>query len=202
MDGWIGSQHQSTLAPARGFVTERGAGWLSSLFSENSVVVAMLTVMVLSGVSGILRAEELPVPTGPVVLTVTGNISRTNSEQAALFDLKLLESLEMATLETATSWTDGIPVFEGVMGRTLLKVVGAEGEVAVARALNDYVIEIPLSDLRELDVIIASKMNGEHLRIRDRGPLWVVYPWDEHPELETEAVKQRSIWQLSELEIR
>ena len=197
MPAWIRSYLEDHLATAQCAVERR-----ASCCVAGTKPVLVLAIAVLGGVPGLLHADELPAPEGPVVLTVTGNINNTNSGQAALFDLALLESLEIATLETATSWTDGVPVFEGVWGRTLLEVLGAEGQVAVARALNDYVIEIPLSDLRELDVLIASKMNGRHLRIRDRGPLWVIYPWDQHPELDTEAVKQRSIWQLTELEIR
>ena len=43
------------------------------------------------------------------------------------------------------------------------------------------------------------KMNGEILRTRNKGPLWVIYPWSEQPELRTQIVYGRSIWQIKEL---
>ncbi|MCH8808257.1 MAG: hypothetical protein IH993_00260, partial [Proteobacteria bacterium] len=40
---------------------------------------------------------------------------------------------------------------------------------------------------------------GEILRTRSKGPLWVIYPWSERPELRTQVVYGRSIWQIKEL---
>jgi hypothetical protein len=45
-------------------------------------------------------------------------------------------------------------------------------------------------------------MNGEILTPRDKGPIWVVFPWSDHPELDTRQARQRSIWQLVEMTIR
>jgi len=50
-------------------------------------------------------------------------------------------------------------------------------------------------------VILAMKMDGEWLRARSRGTLWIIYPWSEHPELRNDVVHSRSIWQLKELVI-
>ena len=37
--------------------------------------------------------------------------------------------------------------------------------------------------------------------MRERGPLWVIYPWSQHPELDDRIHRQRSIWQLTAIEV-
>ena len=110
---------------------------------------------------------------------------------AARFDMEMLETSGTTEVRTTTPWTDGVQRFEGVLFRRLLEAV----------ALNDYAVEIPVADSAGYRVIVALKANGKYLRIRDKGPLWVVYPWDDHEELRSEDIFAKSIWQLKELKI-
>jgi hypothetical protein len=143
----------------------------------------------------------LPAPTGAVVLTVTGAIDCTNADGSALFDLALLDALGRGRLRTWTPWTEGERLFEGVLGRRLMAAVCARGERALARARNDYLTEIPLEDFTRWPVLLATHMDGARLRLRDKGPIWVVYPWSDHPELNDRLTRQKSIWQLASLVI-
>lgn len=79
--------------------------------------------------------------------------------------------------------------------------VGAKGTVVKVTALNDYTTEIPLSDFKKHNVILALKVNGEYMRIRDKGPLFVVYPYDSKPELNNQIYYSRSAWQVSRMNI-
>jgi len=45
-------------------------------------------------------------------------------------------------------------------------------------------------------------MDGEPLSVRDKGPIWIVYPRDEFPELATPEVNSRWIWQLVTLDLQ
>jgi hypothetical protein len=38
--------------------------------------------------------------------------------------------------------------------------------------------------------------------IRDKGPLFIVYPFDSDPRLQTEQYYGRAVWQLKELNVR
>jgi hypothetical protein len=82
-----------------------------------------------------------------------------------------------------------------------MRAVGAAGERVVASALNDYEIDIPLQDFEDYPVLFALKMNGQDLTVRDRGPIWIVYPRDDHAELRNERVNARWVWQLSGLTV-
>lgn len=153
-------------------------------------------------VATVAAADPLPLPQGAVILTVTGDISARNSPDGAQFDLAMLDALGTVEFETTTIWTDGPQVFRGVPLQKLVDTLEAEGAVIAAWALNDYMVEIPLTDAVEGGPILAFEQNGEVLSVRDKGPLWVVYPYDSSASYQTEVVYARSIWQVKRMEIR
>lgn len=151
---------------------------------------------------GAAFAATLPTPSGEQILAVTGNITNTNDGEAALFDRAMLEEIGTVTISTMTPWYDHVVTFEGVSMKALLKHVGAEGSEVVATALNDYQSSIPVEDFQNYDVVLAMKRDGELMPIRDKGPLFIVYPYDSDPDLRSEKYYSRSVWQVKELEVR
>lgn len=143
----------------------------------------------------------LGTPSGPVVLTVSGVIADTNRGETAVFDMAMLESLGTDEIVTETIWTPGTHRFEGVRLKTLLDRLAAEGAHIEARAINDYTVEIPASDATADGPILAYAMDGAPMSRRDKGPLWVIYPFSASPEFRTEVIYSRSIWQLDRLHI-
>lgn len=148
------------------------------------------------------QTTELPEPRGAVQLIVAGQIDTTNQGDEAHLDSTLLETLPRHELETSTSVTDGVNHFEGFLMRDLLERLDAEGDTVAALALNDYLIEIPMEDFHDYDVLVADTMDGKTLSPRDKGPLWIVYPRDDHPELQDIRYDYRWVWQLYHLEIQ
>ena len=147
--------------------------------------------------AGIARAADpLPEPKGPVVLVITGEIARSNGPNRASFDLDMLKQIGMTSLVTSTPWTEGTSKFEGVLARDLLNYVGARGDHITAISMNDYLVEIPIKDFRDHDVIFALKRDGKFLTVRDMGPVLIVYPFDRDTSLWTESVFTRCVLQL------
>jgi hypothetical protein len=146
-------------------------------------------------------SSPLPPPTGEVLLTISGDIDQTNVGEEAHFDRDMLRPLPSRTIETRTPWHSDKGRFEGPLFHELLSAVGANGKRVRVRALNGYEAEIPVSELREHEVILAMKRNNEPMAIRDFGPLFVVYPFDDHPELLTETIRFRSVWQVSHIHV-
>lgn len=105
-------------------------------------------------------------------------------------------------METTTVVTDGVKRFDGFLMRDLLAYVGADGGTVTAIALNDYVIDIPMEDFSRFDVLVATSMDGTRLLPSDKGPLWIVYPRDDHQELQDIRYDYRWVWQLIELDVR
>lgn len=163
-----------------------------------------LSALLLAGllVSGQAQGEDtLPPPSGEVVLTIGGAINVTNADGEAQLDAEMLASLPRHQMTTHTSVTDGPQAFEGFLARDLFEAVGAEGSEVTALALNDYRVTIPMTDVETYDVLMADTMNGERLTRRDKGPLWIVYPRDDHRALQDIRYDYRWVWQLYRLEI-
>jgi hypothetical protein len=146
-------------------------------------------------------ARDLPSPEGVVVLTITGQIENLNADGAANFDLAMLSAVEQRDTVTQTPWHEGTPTFSGPLGTALLEAVGASGETLRITALNDYVVELPIEDLLEYPVIFATHLDGEPMSVRDKGPLFLIYPFAEYPELFNEVQFSHSIWQIRLIEV-
>ena len=161
-----------------------------------------LIVMLLSVViSTQVWAGTLPKPEGKVLLTLTGNIANTNADGKAVFDTASLEKLGMISFQTNSPWYNGRTTFTGISLQKLMDYVGAKGTIVKVTALNDYTTVIPLSDFKKYNVILALKINGEYMRVRDKGPLFIVYPYDSVPELNNQVFYSRSAWQVSKMSI-
>jgi hypothetical protein len=119
------------------------------------------------------------------------------------FDLPALEALPQRTLATATPWYPGARRFTGPLLRDVLASAGLPADAtghARCVALNDYRVDIPLADLRGFDVVLARLLDGKPMSVRDKGPLFVIYPFDERPELRNSLYYGRCIWQLKSIE--
>ncbi len=143
--------------------------------------------------------QPLPTPTGRVILTVSGKIGVTNEGETARFDRAMLEAIGLASFTTATPWYDGPVTFEGVPMTRLLQRLGAQGETVQAVALNDYSTDIPVADFSQHGVLLALKRDGNYLTVRDKGPLFIVYPYDSDPALKSPRYYGRSAWQVARL---
>lgn len=161
----------------------------------------MLAVVVVPLASTYARAE-LPEPQGTVLLTISGLIDETNIEDRAEFDRNMLQRIGMVELKTQTPWTEGEANFNGVPLAQLLDAVGTKGTSIYAVAANDYKADIPIAVLKEAGAILAMRMNGQDLTLRDKGPLWIVFPWSEQPELDRIEIYNYAVWQLLSLHIQ
>ncbi|SIS94596.1 hypothetical protein SAMN05421759_10769 [Roseivivax lentus] len=148
-----------------------------------------------------VAANDLPVPEGPVLLTVTGAIDTTNAEDAAHFDLDMLQAVGTETFETSTIWTEGTQSFTGVPLQALMARLGVDQGTIRATAINDYAIEIPLDDPTSQAAILAFAIDGSPISRRQKGPLWLVYPFDSGTQFRSEVIYARSIWQLDRIHV-
>lgn len=139
--------------------------------------------------------------TGDVILTVSGKISAKNAEGTAQFDIESLRALPAKTVSTSTIWTEGVHVFTGVPLALLLDELGSSGSTLRALAINDYAVDMPVAELQELAPILAYEMDGKPMHRRDKGPLWIIYPYDSSSDYQTSLVYSRSVWQLDRIEL-
>lgn len=163
--------------------------------------VNLLATIAMAALLAMPANADLQSPSDAVLLTVTGEIAETNGTAEARFDLDMLRGLEVTTFSTTTPWTEGEQTFSGVSLATLLRTLGVSEGSLRATAINDYAIEIPVHDAVEGGPIIAFERNGTPMSVRDKGPLWIVYPYDSTQDYQSEVIYSRSIWQLDRIEI-
>lgn len=146
-------------------------------------------------------ASALQAPAGPVVLDLVGQVRNVNRGTAASFDMPMLAALPQTTFGARTPWYTESRRFTGPLLRDVLAAAGARGTLLRLRALNDYRVDVPWEDAQRHDPIVARLLDGEPMAVRDKGPLFLIYPFDDRPELRSAVYYSRSAWQLRTIEV-
>lgn len=159
---------------------------------------AILSLFMLSTQS---QAVTLPDVTGPVILTVTGLDPAEFPDGEIKLDVGRLAAIGEDEIVTSTIWTDGPHSFSGVMLRDLVDFLAIEASTLRLHALNDYAVEFPTEEATDVAPILAYEMDGVAMSVREKGPIWVLYPFDAGPEYRTDTTFSRSIWQLDRIDV-
>ena len=85
------------------------------------------------------------------------------------------------------------------MGPALATVLDAAGVPITARemrfyAIDAYEITIPISDIATYHSVMAHTQNGTRLTIATRGPVFLVDPRDQQPELANIKGQVQFVW--------
>ena len=164
--------------------------------------VGVVALMILWGAD----ARCLEQPRGPVILTIAaqppGSLGNVNPAGVADFDEAMLDALPEAKIVTATPWSEGVHAYTGPRLADVLAIVGAQGSALTVAALNDYAITVPVKDAAAYGAILARRMDGRPLTVRDKGPLFLVYPFDSTPDLRNDSFYARAVWQIRSITVR
>lgn len=117
----------------------------------------------------------------------------------AEFDLAGLKKLPQHSFTTHTPWFKDPMTFTGPLMRDVLASAKLKGHALSAVARDEYKAKLPFSDAEKFDVILAHSINGDPMSANNKGPLFIVYPYDSKKELQTVLYYQRSVWQLKAL---
>lgn len=145
-----------------------------------------------------LLVAATPARAGDVLLKVDATAV---GGRAMSFDLAALDALPRISFSTSTPWTQGVRTFSGPSLRSILDLAGAKDGIVLAVALNNYSVRIPVKDAEAEAPVIVTRMDDKTYGVRDKGPLWVLYPFDSSPKYRTEVNDARSIWQLTKLTV-
>jgi len=147
------------------------------------------------------RTQGLNTPSGTVVLSIGGRIQRSNQGGRAALDMTMLEALAQRSFTTKTPWFKEPRKFTGPLLRDVLAMVGADGTTLRVAALNDYRIDVPSDDSRRFDVVLARLIDDKPITVREKGPLFMIYPFDSDATLRNPLYYSRSVWQLKSIDV-
>lgn len=162
-------------------------------------LILTLALLLIGGIGapGDARAQaETP------ILTVSGRLGGVVDGDSVTFSFEDLKALPQVEIAGENPWEAGSPSFSGPLLADVLALVGADGPVLEMVALNDYRIEIPAADAIDHGPILALERNGMAMRVRDKGPVWLIYPATAADTLGQETMEARMIWQLEEIVVR
>jgi hypothetical protein len=146
-------------------------------------------------------AQALDRPKGRVVLTVSGRIGIRNADKVAEFDMDMLAALPQHTFSTKSPWYPEAHKFTGPLLRDVLAAVDAQGKNLRAVALNDYKVDLPVGDALKFNLVLARLLDDKPMPVREKGPLFIIYPFDADETLRNERYYSRSAWQLKALDV-
>ena len=168
----------------------------SSDLSRRQCLLAVGTLFLASS------SHALEAPKSKVFLTLNGNVAVKNAGERADFDMAMLAALPQHSFTTQTPWYREKKKFSGPLLRDVLDAAGARGDALKAVALNNFKVEIPVADTRQFPVLLARLMDDQPIPVRDKGPLFIIYPFDADPALQSTRYYNRAAWQLRSIEVR
>ena len=59
----------------------------------------------------------------------------------------------------------------------------------------------PVEKITESTPILANRIDGESFSVRQKGPLWVIFPFDQNPEFQSEEIFALSVWQVKRIDV-
>ena len=147
--------------------------------------------------------DAIPAPSGDTILTVTGMIGTTNSDDAIVMDLATLESVGEVTYEVTDPFEGKKVIFRGPLLTDLLDLwqVSPDATTLHIIALNDYVVDVPIAEVRKYLVVFALQQDGEYMPIETRGPAMLVFPYEDF-EFDTNLYNNYWAWQIKTIEVR
>lgn len=176
-----------------------------------------------SAVAGALGMSAMPVyavasakqnakSSGPVVLTVTGAIERSNRgptdpvidqmmhkqkvqfDRAFTFDHAALEKLPAVTITSTLEYDGKQHQLRGPRLDAVLDMLGASKKAdtqIIFHSVDGYMPQISFAQLRTYDYILAMHIDGAPLSIGGLGPIFAIYDADKIPELAKKPLDQR-----------
>ncbi len=145
----------------------------------------------------------IPLPEAEPILTVTGKVGTTNSDQAILMDIATIEQAGVVEYTVTDPFEEKAIRYQGVLMRDLLNLwqVADDAQTVELVALNDYMIDIPIADFRDYPVLFALQADGVYMEPDYRGPAMLVYPVDQY-EFDAMLVQRKWIWQIKAIHIQ
>jgi hypothetical protein len=140
-----------------------------------------------------------PLLCAPPQLCLDGDIS---AGSPVFLDLEDLLEFPQTSFETTTIWTEAPHVFSGPSLSGVLGAFGAgQGDLTLT-GLDSYRVTLRRSMVDEVSPIIAISLDGQRIRTRNRGPYWLMFPFDSRKEFQAAEYFAASVWHLAQITVQ
>lgn len=148
---------------------------------------------------------------GPVLLTVTGEIARSNRgpldpaldqmmhkqkldfDKAFTFDFAALAALPAVDIRPTLEYDNKPHTLRGPLLADVMHAAGGDPKAQgyVLRAVDGYAVMVLREDALKYRFIVATHLDGKPIPLGGLGPLWAVYDADRFPDMASRPVSAR-----------
>ena len=146
--------------------------------------------------------NKLTQPSGEIILEVNGATQHTNNASSVHFDRAMINALPTSEIITSNHVSDTPTIYTGPKLSLILDRLGIIGNIVRVTALDDYTAVLSRSDIQKYGVLLATHENGHQLTLDDRGPFFIVFPFDDFNELKKDIYYTMSVWQVMSIDVQ
>lgn len=153
---------------------------------------------------GVLEAgQRIPVPK-TAALEIDGKVVATNDRGRLLLDVRTLEKLGLVRYSVDDPWLKRRISYTGVLLSDLVRLVRPARSATTIHlvALDDYEVDIAVTDAERWPVMLATRLDGEHMEIANGGPARIVFPYGLVDGIDELQYKDLWIWNVKSITFR
>jgi hypothetical protein len=142
--------------------------------------------------------DAVPRAKGEVVLEIAGAVARPMR-----VDVGTLDRFGQIAYDVKDPFTKRVEHYSGVLASSALAMAGADPKATRARAhaLDEYSVDVKVSDLERYPAMIVTRMNGKRMAVADGGPLKLIFPYHAY-DLDHDVYDHQWVWSLDSLTLR
>ncbi|MEZ9231071.1 molybdopterin-dependent oxidoreductase [Vibrio amylolyticus] len=129
-------------------------------------------------------------------------IRLSDTSAVTLTYTKISKEIPSNSFKTELPWYEESNTYTGIRVTDLISYLGKQpSDVSAVSfiALNDYAASTTIDDILQYDPIIAYKMNEKKMKVRNKGPYWLVFNVDKYPEIDNDIFYTQMVWQIDEV---
>lgn len=158
----------------------------------------------LAGILLILFANLAFADTEPVILSVYGDMERDQQSYHRLdFTLSELQALTQTELTTSHPWSKQAQQYRGIDLTALLELLFVKQQIKSLslEGLNGFVMALEWSQINGYSPMLAWQENGQIMSRRNKGPLWLMLPFDQVSPIKQADFIHYMVWQLRSIRV-
>jgi hypothetical protein len=145
--------------------------------------------LILAFAASTLAARSVP------TIVLTGALNQQAPTQITVAELERLPQTELTTFDP---YREAQATYQGVLLSDLVAAYGtAATQVLLLKAIDEYLVEFHRQEWTERQLLLALRMDGHLLSLRDKGPFKVVMPMAEN---DNRHYTPKWIWMVTSIE--
>ena len=117
------------------------------------------------------------------------------------FTYEELLALPQTEFRTGTIWTSGVDSYSGPSLAAVLESADISQDDLLISAINVYNVAFPADKISANAPVLAVQVNGAPFSIREKGPIWALFPFDDDDRYRAEDYFALSVWQLRQIDV-